>query len=92
MIPDEADEGDTERDGFLSYAWEWHAFSHGVYMGLATKPWRAPPMPKREDVRVESHYYRGGYVIGTLLQVGLLVTLGGTAGEMNGIIDFIPWL
>lgn len=68
-LPDGATESETDRNGFLSYAAEWHSVTHGVYMGLTTRPWRTPPEPAVDDVVKESHYYRGGYVIGTLLQV-----------------------
>lgn len=33
-LPDGAEEEDTERDGFLSYAGEWHALAVGLAVGL----------------------------------------------------------
>ena len=40
LIPDKPNEEDTERDGFLSYAGEWHALTIGVYRGLThLRPW-----------------------------------------------------
>jgi len=33
-LPDAANESDTERDGFLSYAAEWHALAIGAFFGL----------------------------------------------------------
>ena len=33
-IPDAGSEEDTERDGFLSYAGEWHALILGIGVGL----------------------------------------------------------
>lgn len=77
--PDSPSEEDTERDGFLSYAAEWHALAHGVYDGM--RNWRARPgdLPENDDVQAEPHYYKGGYVIGTLLQ-GLIVLAGLVVG------------
>lgn len=72
-LPDEPSESDTDYDGFLSWSGEWHALTHGVYKGLTSKALVTPPVPEFEDVEKEPHYYRGGYVIGTLLQVALLV-------------------
>jgi len=76
-------EADTERDGFASYPAEVHALTHGIYMGLTSRPVRHPPEPDNADVQKESHYYRGGYVAGTLLQlaiVGILSVM--TTGAM----------
>lgn len=76
-IPDKASESDTDRDGFLSYAAEWHAFSIGLYDGM--KSWRVRPkaLPDNPDVQAEPHYYKGAYVIGTLVQL-LVVIAGGS--------------
>lgn len=60
---------------FLSTNPEWHALGHGVYMGVTTHPLQTPPEPKNDDVELEQHYYRGGYVLGTLLQVVIIVIL-----------------
>lgn len=65
-------EGDSDYDGAFSYAAEWHAFTHGVYKGFTTRPTRHPPQPDFPDVEKEPHYYRGGYVIGSLVQVGVI--------------------
>lgn len=62
---------DAPTDTFLSTSPEWHAFGHGVYKGLTSHPLRTPPEPDKEDVRKESHYYRGGYVVGTILQLAI---------------------
>lgn len=74
--PDSPTEAGSERDGFLSYAAEWHALSIGVYDGM--KNWRARPgdLPENNDVQKEPHYYTGGYVIGTLLQLCIVGALG----------------
>lgn len=76
MLPDGANESDTERDGFLSYAAEWHALSLGVFDGMKT--WRIRPKELRDhpDVKAEKHYYTGGYVIGTLLQLAIVASVG----------------
>lgn len=80
---DEPSEDDSKRDGFLSYAAEWHALSLGVYDGM--KSWRARPdgLPDNDDVQAEPHYYTGGYVIGTLLQLAIVVGVG--AGTLGGL-------
>lgn len=62
--PDAPTESDSERDGVLSYAAEWHAFSIGIYDGMK----KVPKVPNNRDVEKEPHYYKGGYVIGRLLQ------------------------
>lgn len=74
-LPDEPTEDETNRDGFLSYAGEWHALSFGVYHGMKT--WRVRPkgLPENDDIQSEPHYYTGGYVIGTLLQLGIVLLL-----------------
>lgn len=77
MLPDKADESETDRDGLLSYAAEWHAFTHGLYGGM--RSWRARPdaLPANGDVQKEPHYYKGGYVVGTLLQLVIVVLVVG---------------
>jgi len=74
--PDAASEDQSDRDGFLSYAAEWHAFTHGLYGGLRSMKL----MPSNNDVEAEPHYYKGGYVLGTLLQA-VLVGLVGAVGS-----------
>lgn len=72
-LPDEPNESDTDRDGFLSYAAEWHAFSLGFYDGM--RDWRVRPgeLPDNPDVAKEPHYYKGAYVLGTLLQALIVI-------------------
>lgn len=83
--PSQPRESDTDYDGFLSYSAEWHAFSHGIYMGFTTHPFQTPPEPKNRDVDRETHYYRGGYILGSLIQVFLvLVVLGGVGSGVAG--------
>lgn len=69
-------ESDSERDGFLSYAAETHSMSLGVYDGMKT--WRLRPKEMRDNPNVtrEPWYYTGGYVIGTLLQLVIVLVVG----------------
>ena len=86
-LPDAASESGTSRDGAFSYAAEWHAFTHGVFLGLTTKPWKTPPTPNNADVRKENHYYRGGYVLATLLQLALIAAgLWGSTFALGGAV------
>jgi hypothetical protein len=77
--PDAPAEDDSERNGFLSYAAEWHAFSHGVFDGMRSPSPRPGELPDNPDVEAEPHYYKGAYVIGTLLQLGIAVGAAGQA-------------
>lgn len=79
-LPDGETEDETERDGVLSYAAEWHAFAIGFYDGM--KSWRLRPgeLPENDDVQAEPHYYSGAYVLGTLLQAFVAVALAGVSG------------
>lgn len=79
-LPDEPTEDDTERDGFLSYGAEWHALAHGVYNGMRSLRARPGELPDRPDVRAEPHYYKGGYVAGTVLQLAVVVAVGSQIG------------
>jgi hypothetical protein len=54
---------------------EVHALGWGLYRGLTSRPLRTPPAPDIEDVHDEPHYYRGGYVSGTVLRVGVLLVV-----------------
>lgn len=61
--------------GALSNSTEWHALAHGIYIGITTAPWWAPPTPDLPSVSKELHYYRGGYVIGSCPQFMLVLFL-----------------
>lgn len=63
-------EENTDRDGFLSHSAETHAVGHGLFHGLTSRPWRARPatIPDNQDVQAEIHYFKGAYVVGTVLQ------------------------
>lgn len=66
--PDAPTESDSERDGFLSYAGEWHAFTIGMYSGVTSvRGFRDTP-PDNPDVEEEPHYYKGGYLVGLSAQ------------------------
>lgn len=67
--PDAPSEDDTERNGFLSYAAEWHSLSHGLYDGIRS----IKTMPTNADVQKEPHYYKGAYVVGTVFQFTVIV-------------------
>ena len=66
-------ESDSERNGFLSTRKEVHAFVLGIYDGMKT--WRVRPKEMRDnpDVDKEPHYYSGGYIAGTLLQLMIVI-------------------
>ena len=60
---------------FLSKPAEWHALVHGMSRGARTRSLGPEELPDIEDVQDQPHYYRGGYIIGTLLQFGLLLAI-----------------
>lgn len=69
---DATTEAESPRDGAFSYSSEWHAFTHGLYLGFTSRALITPPAPTDADVLDEPAYYRGGYLIGTLLQLTLI--------------------
>lgn len=71
--PDAPTEDASNRDGVLSYSSEWHAFVIGLYHGLR----RAPLPGKNPDVTKESHYAKGAYVLGRLVQIAVVLLVGG---------------
>jgi hypothetical protein len=70
------------RTGFLSTRAEIHSLALGTFDGMKT--WRVRPKAMRDndDVEAEPHYYAGGYVVGTGLQ--LLVCI--VVGQQTGIV------
>lgn len=74
-IPISKTESGWGYDGPFSTYKEWHAFTIGLYHGLKKlgKP------NSNSDVEAEPHYYKGGYVIGYLLKVAILLAVGGSA-------------
>lgn len=78
-------EAATERDGFASYSAEVHAIGHGVYDGLRTRRLRANgTLPDHPDVQAEPHYYKAAFVIGTILQLVMLLAASGTGWVLIG--------
>lgn len=76
MLPD-APEEETERDGVLSSSTEWHSFTHGLYDSMRTAKPYTRKLPDVRDVQKEPHYYKGAYVIGTILHLILLAVFVG---------------
>ena len=72
-------------DGVLSYAAEWHAFTHGVYDGMRSLRARPGDLPENKDVQAEPHYYKGAFIIGTLLQAGLAAAATGASGVLSAL-------
>jgi len=61
------EEGDTGRDGFISYSGEVHAVGNGFAKGFAGREMTATA----RDSKRETHYFRGGYVVGRLAQLAI---------------------
>lgn len=74
-----ATESGSGYNGPLSTYAEWHALIIGGYRGLVTlKPWAddyEEVAEEYEDVAKEPWYYKGGYVLGTLLQLIIIYLL-----------------
>lgn len=69
-------ESATKRDGLLSHPAEWHSVVHGVSDGtrsLALSPRSIPADPCY--LRNQIHYYKTGYLLGTVLQFFVLAAL-----------------
>lgn len=79
LFPRSSDESETDRNGLLSTRREWHALAHGVYDGLTTlRPWAPDHLPDNADVHAEPHYYKAGFVLGTVLQAGTVIGVAGS--------------
>jgi len=63
---------------FLSTPPEIHAFVLGTSHGSRTKHLAPKGHPDNPDVRKEPHYYAGGYIFGTFLQLGVLAVMAYT--------------
>lgn len=50
---------------------EVHAAVHGIYAGMTE--WKGAELPDDEDIQAEPHYFKGGYILGTLLRWGALI-------------------
>lgn len=59
----------------LSTTTEWHSFGHGVYAGMRDLAARPGDLPEIEDVQEEPHYYKGGYILGTLFQLIVMLVV-----------------
>ncbi len=67
-------------DTFLNTSAEVHAATHGIYAGLTE--WKGSELPDNPDVAAEPHYYKGGYIAGTLIRWGALIWIASVAGEI----------
>lgn len=77
-------EGDSDRNGFLSWKAETHAVGIGLYDGLTSKEPTKNEIPDHRDVEAETHYYRGAFVLGTILQAVLA-----SGGVGLGVLYFL---
>jgi len=74
-------EDESEYDGFLSAPDERHALVNGFFRGLydgrkSLNPMPSKcskyPKPKDGEVGDELHYWRGGFIAGTVVQYGVI--------------------
>lgn len=56
---------------FLNTSTEVHAATHGIYAGLTE--WKGAELPDNQEVQDEPHYFKGGYITGTLIRWGALI-------------------
>lgn len=72
-------EHQSERDGVLSYAGEWHGLALGFYYGFIDfRDWDGLPENYAEGRNVERGWYpKAGYVMGATLRVCIYLVLGG---------------
>ena len=61
---------------FLSTHEEVHAFAHGMYAGLTEWKGIDSETMQNPDVVLEPHYTKGGYVLGTVLRVAIILLVG----------------
>lgn len=66
----------TSLSEFLSTHAEVHAFTHGIYAGLTEWKGLDDRTMKNPDVILEPHYAKGGYILGTVLRVGIILLIG----------------
>jgi len=61
---------------FLNESNEIHAFVHGLYCGLTE--WNGIDNATMEyhEVLEEPHYARGGYIVGTLFRIAMILWFG----------------
>ena len=53
---------------------EVHSLIHGIYAGLTE--WKGTEIPNNPDVQEEPHYFKGGYILGTLMRWVAIVAIG----------------
>jgi hypothetical protein len=63
-------------NGPLSTYGEWHSLGHGLYHGLSPDP-RPGELPDNKDVQDDPHMFKIGYVVMTVWQVAVVVTILG---------------
>jgi len=61
---------------FLNTYAEIHAFVLGIYCGLTEWKGLDSETLNNPDVQKEPHYTRGGYIVGTLLRVAIILLIG----------------
>jgi len=61
---------------FLSTHKEIHSFTHGIYDGMTEWKGLSDETKENPDVIGEEHYAKGGYVIGTLIRVAIILLIG----------------
>jgi len=61
---------------FLSTYAEIHAFVLGIYCGLTEWKGLDSETLNNPDVQKEPHYAKGGYILGTLLRVAIILLIG----------------
>lgn len=69
------DEDTLPYNGPLSTYPEWHSLQHGVYDGMRDVTVRPGELPDDPDVQAEPHYFKSGYVIGTIFQLLVMLAL-----------------
>jgi hypothetical protein len=79
-------EADTDRDGAFSYAAETHAFAIGLHDGLRYVRPRPCGVPDDPDVDAEPAYYKGGYAVGTGLQLAAVVMVALAVAFVTGTL------
>lgn len=53
---------------------ELHSFVHGVYAGITE--WKGTDLPDNVDVQKEPHYFKGGYILGTVARWIAIIAIG----------------
>jgi len=61
-------------DTFVNTPVEAHAITHGIYAGLTE--WKGTELPNNPDIILEPHYFKAGYICGTLLRWTAILLIG----------------